>query len=125
VGKFMNLLQEEDKLMEIVQLVGSDSLPDKQQLTLETARMIREFFLQQNAFHEVDAYCELRKTYRLMKTILLFQELGLQALASGKRIQAVFTVKSKDKIADAKFDKNYDKVLDEVESTMRKEFSRI
>ena len=50
----MNVLSEEAKLQEIVQLVGSDALPEDQQLTLEVARMLREYFLQQNAFHDVD-----------------------------------------------------------------------
>ena len=76
----MGILQEEEKLMEIVQLVGSDSLPDKQQLTLEVARMIREFLLQQNAFHEIDTYCTLDKSYLIMKTVLHFNTLAKAAL---------------------------------------------
>jgi len=62
MGQIMAILQEEEKLLEIVQLVGSDALPEKQQMTLEIARMIREFFLQQNAYHDIDTYCEPKKT---------------------------------------------------------------
>src|SRR3989344_4164388 len=76
VKKLMTTLQEEEKLMEIVQLVGSDSLPEKEQLTLEVARMIREFLLQQNAFNEVDTFCSLEKSYLLIKTILHFADLA-------------------------------------------------
>ena len=55
----MSILQEEEKLLEIVQLVGSDALPERQQITLAVARLIREVLLQQNAFHDVDTYCSL------------------------------------------------------------------
>jgi len=65
----MELLQKESELQEIVQLVGSDALPEDQQLTLEIARMIREYFLQQNAYHEVDTFCPMDKQYKLMKAI--------------------------------------------------------
>ena len=67
------LLQVEAELQEIVQLVGSDALPVDQQLTLEVARMIREYFLQQNGFHEVDAFCAVDLHYKMAKAILTFQ----------------------------------------------------
>ena len=63
------LLQIEAELQEIVQLVGSDALPVDQQLTLEVARMIREFFLQQNGFDPVDAYCDIKLQYEMAKAI--------------------------------------------------------
>jgi V/A-type H+-transporting ATPase subunit A len=125
VNKISSILQEEDKLMEIVQLVGSDSLPEKQQLLLEVARMVREFFLQQNAFHEVDTYCELPKTYKLMKTILYFEDIANNALDKGARVQDILAIPSKDKIANAKFEKDYDKLLDGVKAEMEKEISKL
>jgi V/A-type H+-transporting ATPase subunit A len=125
VGKMAALLQEEDKLMEIVQLVGSDSLPEKQQVLLETARLIREFLLQQNAFHEVDTFCELEKTYMLMKIILKFNELASNAMERGARISQILEIKSKDKIGMAKFDKDYRKLFSEVEKEMEKEIEAI
>ena len=125
VNKISTILQEEDKLMEIVQLVGSDSLPAKQQLLLEVARMVREFYLQQNAFHEVDTYCELPKSYKLMKTILFFEEIANNALEKGARVQDILAIPSKDEIANAKFEKDYNKLLDNVKVKMEKEISKL
>jgi len=125
VGEFMNILQEEEKLLQIVQLVGSDALPEKEQLTLEVARMIREFFLQQSAFHEVDTYCELQKSRKMMKSILMYRDLGQEALAKGTRVQKILEVKSKNSIVNAKFEKDYEKILDDAEKSMQKEFSAL
>src|SRR3989339_768653 len=80
VAEMMSILQEEEKLLEIVQLVGSDALPERQQIVLQVARMAREILLQQNAFHEIDTYSELKKTYLIMKSILHFSKLANQAL---------------------------------------------
>ncbi len=119
------ILGEEDKLMEIVQLVGSDSLPEKQQLLLETARMIRENILQQNAFHDVDTFSELKKTHMLMEAILYFSELANAALERGARIRAILDTTSKDKIASAKFEKDYKKLLESTRKEMEAEFQKI
>ena len=72
--KVMALLQKESELQEIVQIIGPDALPPKERLTLEVAKMVREDFLQQNAFHEVDTYCPLEKQLGMLETIMLFQE---------------------------------------------------
>ncbi len=125
VAKMMYILQEEDKLIEIVQLVGSDSLPEKQQLTLEVARLIREFLLQQNAFHDVDTFCETQKSYTIMKTILLFEDLGNTALSNGARIKDILATESKDRISEAKFTKDYDKLLKEVQQQLHDEFNKL
>ncbi|MBN1386626.1 V-type ATP synthase subunit A [Candidatus Woesearchaeota archaeon] len=125
VDKIRAILQEEEKLMEIVQLVGSDALPARQQLTLEVARLIREFLLQQNAYHEVDTYSELKKTYTLMRIILHYSKMANVALDNGARVQQLLEIKSKDMIANAKFDKDYKKVLDDVQKEMDKEFDKI
>ena len=122
VNKFMGLLQEEEKLMEIVQLVGSDALPERQQLVLETTRMIREFFLQQNAFHEIDTYSPLKKTYLMMKTIMNFYNSANELIDSGVRVSQVLDTKSKDKIGNVKFEKDYEKFLMDVEKEIGKEF---
>ena len=82
----MNILQKEAELQEIVQLVGPDALPEKEQLILLVARMIREDFLQQNAFTD-DAFCSFEKQYYMLKTILAFGEEGEKALDSGKRVK--------------------------------------
>jgi len=122
VSTMMNFLQEEDKLLEIVQLVGSDSLPEKQQLILEVSRLIREFMLQQNAFHDIDTYCDTKKSYNMMKIILKYGELGDTALEQGARVKQIIEIKAKDRIGEAKFTKDYEKLLDEVQKAMEKEF---
>ena len=121
VGEMMSILQEEEKLLEIVQLVGSDALPDRQQITLQVARLIREVLLQQNAFHDIDTYCELKKTYRIMKTIIGFSRLANAALDSGMRTQQILATKSKDRLSEVKFTKEYEKFLEEITKQMEKE----
>ncbi len=121
VGEMMSILQEEEKLLEIVQLVGSDALPERQQLILQVARLIREVLLQQNAFHEIDAYCELNKTYSIMKAISHFSKLANASLDSGMRVQQIIATKAKDRLSEVKFVKDYEKLLQEVTSQMEKE----
>ena len=121
VGEMMSILQEEEKLLEIVQLVGSDALPERQQLILQVARLIREVLLQQNAFHEIDAYCDLKKTYSIMKAISHFSKLANTSLDRGMRVQQIIATKAKDRLSEVKFVKDYEKLLQEVTSQMEKE----
>ena len=121
VGQIMGILQEEEKLLEIVQLVGSDALPDKQQITLQVARLIREVLLQQNAFHEIDTFCELKKTYNIMKAILQFSKLANSSLDMGMSMHQIIATKAKDRLSEVKFVKDYEKVLDEIIKQMEKE----
>ena len=121
VGEMMSTLQEEEKLLEIVQLVGSDALPEKQQLTLLTSRLIREVILQQNAFHEIDTYSELKKTYLMMKSIRNFSRIANSALESGMRLQQIIAAKSKDRLGEVKFIKDYEKFLSELNASIEKE----
>jgi vacuolar-type H+-ATPase catalytic subunit A/Vma1 len=87
------------------QLVGSDALPTDQQLTLEVARMIREFFLQQNGFHDVDAYCDIHLQYRMAKAILSFQDAAKSAMASGAQLADVVNVPSRSDLMRGRFEK--------------------
>ncbi|MBI2143467.1 V-type ATP synthase subunit A, partial [Candidatus Woesearchaeota archaeon] len=119
------ILQEEEKLMEIVQLVGSDALPEREQVTLLVARMFRESLLQQNAYHPVDTYSEPKKTYLIMKTILHFADLAKTALDSGIRAQRVVAMKSKDSVSLVKFEKDYESFLNGVNKDMEKEFAQL
>ena len=121
VAEIMAILQEEEKLLEIVQLVGSDALPDRQQVTLQVARLVREVLLQQNAFHEIDTFCEPKKTYQIMKSILYFSKLANAALDNGMRTQQILTTKSKDRLSEVKFIKEYEKLLDGITKEMEKE----
>ncbi|HEY9246156.1 MAG TPA: ATP synthase subunit A, partial [Candidatus Methanoperedens sp.] len=103
----MELLQKESELQEIVQLVGSDALPEDQQLTLEIARMIREYFLQQNAYHEVDTFCPMDKQYKLLKAILSWGDKAQNALEGGASVEDIMKLKSKDDLAKVKFEKDF------------------
>lgn len=125
VNQMMLILQEEEKLLEIVQLVGSDALPDKQQVTLETARLIREFLLQQNAYNEVDTFCELKKSYLIMKTIIHFSKLANGALEKGVPMARIVEMESKEKIGEAKFERDYEKKLASVQKEMESEIEKM
>ena len=102
-----SLLQVEAELQEIVQLVGSDALPVDQQLTLEVARMIREFFLQQNGFHDVDAYTGLDQQYKMAKAILTFQDSAKKALAAGGLLEDVVNVPARTNLMRDRFEPGY------------------
>ncbi|OOB77886.1 MAG: V-type ATP synthase subunit A [Epulopiscium sp. Nele67-Bin001] len=82
-GKMVKLLQEEEKLNEIVQLIGEDVLPNDQQLILETARTIKKGFLQQNALHKEDTYVSLTKQYKMLKVLDIFYESALACVKIG------------------------------------------
>jgi V/A-type H+-transporting ATPase subunit A len=85
----IDVLDEEDELQEIVQLVGKDALPEDQQLTLEVARYLREAWLQQNAFHPTDTYCEPNKTYRMLQAIRTFNDEAFEALDAGVPVEEI------------------------------------
>ncbi|MFC6764499.1 ATP synthase subunit A, partial [Natrinema soli] len=85
----VDVLDEEDELQEIVQLVGKDALPEDQQLTMEVARYIREAWLQQNALHDVDTYCEPEKTYRMLEAIKTFNDEAFEALEAGVPVEEI------------------------------------
>jgi V/A-type H+-transporting ATPase subunit A len=98
----MAVLQKETELQEIVQLVGPDALPESEKLVLEIARMLREDFLQQFAFDEVDAYCPPDKQYWLLKTILSFHTAAAGALNRGVSLHQILELPLRDEIAALK-----------------------
>ncbi len=99
----MNLLQKEAELQEIVQLVGPDALPDRERVILEVARMLREDFLQQDAFDEVDSYCSPMKQYTMLKVIMTFYNKALDAVARGVDPSDITKVSVKGDIAKMKY----------------------
>ena len=117
------LLQVEAELQEIVQLVGSDALPVDQQLTLEVARMIREFFLQQNAFHDVDTYSDLKLQYNMAKAILSFQEESKKAIAGGAALEDVGNVPARTDLMRGRFESGYEDKIDEMLEAMNKQIA--
>lgn len=99
----MTILQEEAKLDEIVRLVGVDALSEKDRLKLEVAKSIREDYLQQNAFHEVDTFTSLDKQYKMLKLVLEFYVEGEKALSAGVYLKKILNMTVRDKIARAKY----------------------
>jgi V/A-type H+-transporting ATPase subunit A len=91
IREAMALLQEEVELLEIVQLVGPDALADEQQLVLAIARMLREDFLQQSAYHEIDRFCPVPKAYWMLRIILAFGQLAKSALSGGVTLEEIMS----------------------------------
>ena len=107
-GEMMALLEKEAELQEIVQLVGQDALPESDRAFLDVARMIREDFLQQHAYHEIDSYCSKEKQYLMLKIIMKFYQEVNKAIASGIMASRTAAVKVKDEIARMKYTPNQD-----------------
>ncbi|WP_423791929.1 ATP synthase subunit A [Methanocaldococcus indicus] len=99
----MSLLQKEAELQEIVQLVGPDALPDRERVILEVARMLREDFLQQDAFDEIDTYCPPMKQYLMLKIIMTFYHEALKAVERGVEPAKILSVSVKQDIAKMKY----------------------
>ncbi len=97
------LLQKDKELQDIVALVGPDALPPSEKIILETARMIKEDFLQQNAFHEIDSFCSLEKQYLMLKTILRFYEKASDLYKKGAIVADIFNHSAVVKIARMKY----------------------
>ena len=102
-AEIMRILQEEASLDEIVRLVGIDALSPKDRLIMETAKSVREDYLHQNAFHEVDTYASLDKQLRMMELILGWYHLGLDALDNGIEVEDWLELSVKEKIGRAKY----------------------
>jgi len=98
----MALLQKEAELQEIVQLVGPDALPEKEQAILLIAKMLREDYLQQSAFHEVDAFATMQKQHRMLKNIMRFHERSSAAIDRGVQLKTISGLKSVEKIGRMK-----------------------
>jgi len=99
----MRLLEEEASLLEIARLVGVESLSLADRLTLETAKSIREDFLHQNAFHEIDTYTSLAKQYRMLRLILLFHRLSQKKLEEGIDLETIVAFAVREKISHMKY----------------------
>ncbi|MFA7198323.1 MAG: ATP synthase subunit A [Methanoculleus sp.] len=118
----MGVLQKEAELQEIVQLVGSDALPDEEQVTIEVARMIREIFLQQNAYDAVDTFCPMTKQYDMLNSIKHYADLARTAQIGGANPQQIVGIKTKNELVQIKFIKDYEPVLEKILKDMEAEF---
>ena len=114
----MYLLQKEVELQEIVQLVGPDALPESEKAILEVTRMIREDFLQQSAYHEVDSFCSLEKQYWMLRAILRFHEKAAEAMGKGVGLEKILKLPVKAQIGRMKEDPDVSRIrglVDEID----------
>lgn len=120
----MALLQEETTLLEVVRLVGRDTLSDEDQVKLDTTKSIREDFLQQNAFHDVDTFCSLEKQFKMLDTILYFYDKCQEALENGVYFSEIEKLDVKENIARMKYLPNddlgkIDAIKDKIDSELK------
>jgi len=120
--KAMAILQENAELEEIVMLVGSDALPEDQQITLEVARMIINYWLAQSAMHPVDTFSAYKKQFDLLAAILKYRDYAVDALARGMSVEQITSVPSKDALAKVKLEEDYESALAKVMAQMDAEF---
>lgn len=119
-----SILQEESQLMEIVKLIGADVLPDDQKLVIETARVIRVGFLQQNAFHAEDTFVSLEKQKQMMRIILLLHKQARRLISAGVPISSILATGLFDKLVKMKYDipnnklEMFDEYAQEIEDTL-------
>ena len=125
--KAMHILQEESELQEIVRLVGQDALSASDRLTMETAKMIREDFLQQNAFVDEDAYSSYAKQFRLLDTILHYDSLCRDALEKNADINGLFAIDAREKIGRAKMAdaETFAADYDAIDAQMKDEIAKV
>jgi V/A-type H+-transporting ATPase subunit A len=121
----MATLQREAELQEIVQIVGSDALPEDQRLTLEVARMIREMFLQQNAYHDVDTYSPLKRQFNMLRAIRTYSDVASEALTRGVPLQDLVSHPLKAELAKAKFEKDVDIIVERVTTSLGPELGKL
>ena len=118
--RMMSLLTEEAALEEVVQMVGMDALSPSDRLKMEAARSIREDFLHQNSFHEIDTYTPLRKQYLMMKLVLAFYDQASEALNKGASMKDLLVMDVREKIGRYKYtlaeniETEYEKIMDEL-----------
>ena len=123
--KAMELLEREAELEEIVRLVGIDALSAKDRLVLEGAKSIREDFLHQNAYHEIDTYTSLKKQYLMLKLILFFYDKSLEALQKGVELENIIELPVRVDIARAKYipeeemDEKFNELIEKIEESFK------
>ncbi|MDG5777591.1 ATP synthase subunit A [Haloarculaceae archaeon H-GB2-1] len=121
----IDTLDEEAELQEIVQLVGKDALPEDQQLTLEVARYLREAWLQQNAFHDVDTFCEPEKTYRILGAIKTFNDEAFDALDAGVPVEELIEIEAVPRLNRIGVQEDYNEYVDELESDIESQLREL
>ena len=123
----LRILQEEAELEEIVRLVGIDSLSPLDRVTLEAAKSIREDYLHQNAFHDVDTYTSFKKQYGMLKLILAFYYKARDAVQAGVSLNALFAMPVRERIGRAKYvpEAEIDQVFAEIEAELSRQIEAL
>ncbi len=122
----MSLLEDEDRLKEIVRLVGIDSLSKDERMILETSKSLREDFLHQNAFHEVDTYASMDKQFKMLRNILTFHHLAMEALKRGAALKDVTEMEIREKVVRMRYvDEKELSTLDALEEEIKKEIGNL
>jgi V/A-type H+-transporting ATPase subunit A len=122
----MSLLEEEDNLKEVVRLVGIDALSREERMVLETAKSLREDFLHQNAFHEVDTYASMDKQFKMLRIILRFHHIGQDALRRGVPMNALFNLPVREAIARMRYlDEKSIGQIDQIEDRIKTEVNEL
>jgi V/A-type H+-transporting ATPase subunit A len=114
----VDTLDEESELQEIVQLVGKDALPEDQQLTLEVARYLREAYLQQNAFHPTDTYCEPAKTYGILTAIKAFNDEAFDALDAGVPVPEITDIDAAPRLNRIGVQEDWEEYIEELKESI-------
>ncbi|MFB6190752.1 MAG: V-type ATP synthase subunit A [Candidatus Nanohaloarchaea archaeon] len=125
IQRMKDLLQKDSELQETVQLVGKDALPDRERLTLEIATMLKQFFLQQNAFHDVDQYCSPDKTFETLDLILDWGDHAYEALEDGALVSDIISIDSRNKISEVAITEEYEDKVKEIRDQMEEEFDEV
>jgi len=99
----MRILQDEAKLDEIVRLVGMDALSPRDRLTMEAAKSLREDYLHQNAFHDIDTYASIKKQFKMLKLMIDYYKLGVEALDRTVRLSDILSIPIRDLIGRSKY----------------------
>jgi V/A-type H+-transporting ATPase subunit A len=126
-GEARTLLKEEEELREIVALIGAEILGDKQRCIFEAAKMLKEYFLLQNAFHPVDSYCPIDKTYRMLRTLLKFYEKTRTAIDAGVPLTKILSLSVREELSRLKTVslKEFDEVNLEANREMDEQFEKL
>ncbi len=125
--KALTLLKEEEKLREVVSLVGAEILGDKQRVVFEAVKMLKEYFLLQSAFHPVDMYCPISKTYRMLQLILKFYENARAAVSSTVPLASVLSLSVKEDLARMKIIRaeEFEEMSSKINEKIDREFDQL
>jgi V/A-type H+-transporting ATPase subunit A len=125
IQRMRDILQKDGELQETVQLVGKDALPERERLTLEIGTMVKQFYLQQNAFHPIDQYSSPEKTYHILETILDWADEAYDVLEDGAVVEDIISLSSKNQISQMATSEDFLEVKEEIKNQMNEEFEEL